>query len=314
MKVGIPRTLSYYTYYPMWKTFLEKLGVEVVISDPTSKQILDDGMREAVADACVPIKLYHGHVINLINRVDYIFIPRMVSVGEEDTFCPKFLGLPDMITCSLKNLPNLITTRIDLKKGKLELYKVFYNLGTLFTRNIIQIIKAAKASINSLSEYSRGFIEGGIPPLNLKRDDIKGDITLAVLGYPYMLYDPYLSLDLIKKLLSLGVSVVTPEMLSRTQKERQAPKLRKTLFWHYSNDVMRTVHHYFEYGGIDGIIHVTAFSCGPDFIVDKLIELEARERNIPFLTITFDEHTGEEGLRTRLEAFIDMLRLRRTAV
>ena len=82
MKVGIPRTLSYYTYYPMWKTFLEKLGVEVIISDPTSKQILDDGMREAVADA-VPIKLYHGHVINLINKVDYIFGPRMVSEGEK---------------------------------------------------------------------------------------------------------------------------------------------------------------------------------------------------------------------------------------
>ena len=161
MKVGIPRTLSYYTYYPMWKTFFEKLGVEVIISDPTSKQILDDGMREAVADACVPIKLYHGHVINLINKVDYIFIPRMVSVGREDTFCPKFLGLPDMITCSLENLPNLITTRIDLKKGKLELLKVFYSVGSIFTKHFT-IIKAARASMISLRNIIKVF-EGGIP-------------------------------------------------------------------------------------------------------------------------------------------------------
>jgi predicted nucleotide-binding protein (sugar kinase/HSP70/actin superfamily) len=62
---------------------------------------------------------------------------------------------------------------------------------------------------------------------------------------------------------------------------------------------------------VDGIIHITAFGCGPDFIVDKLMELEARSRNMPYLTITLDEQTGQEGLNTRLEAFVDMLKIKR---
>jgi predicted nucleotide-binding protein (sugar kinase/HSP70/actin superfamily) len=47
-------------------------------------------------------------------------------------------------------------------------------------------------------------------------------------------------------------------------------------------------------------------------MADKIIELEARQRGkVPFLSITIDEHTGEAGLITRLEAFVDMLRFRR---
>jgi predicted nucleotide-binding protein (sugar kinase/HSP70/actin superfamily) len=41
------------------------------------------------------------------------------------------------------------------------------------------------------------------------------------------------------------------------------------------------------------------------------MELEAKERNVPFLTVAFDEHTGQEGVNTRLEAFIDMLKRRK---
>lgn len=63
---------------------------------------------------------------------------------------------------------------------------------------------------------------------------------------------------------------------------------------------------------VDGVIHVTAFACGPDAMVDRLMELEAKKRGqIPFMSIMVDEHTGEAGIRTRIEAFVDMLRYRR---
>jgi predicted nucleotide-binding protein (sugar kinase/HSP70/actin superfamily) len=40
MRVGIPRALFYYHYYPLWRAFLETLDVEVVVSPPTSQNIL----------------------------------------------------------------------------------------------------------------------------------------------------------------------------------------------------------------------------------------------------------------------------------
>lgn len=71
MKIGIPRALAYYAYYPFLNTFFEKLGLEVIVSDETTKEIMDMGIQDTITDACVPIKLFHGHVRNLMERVDY---------------------------------------------------------------------------------------------------------------------------------------------------------------------------------------------------------------------------------------------------
>ncbi|MHA1830764.1 MAG: acyl-CoA dehydratase activase-related protein, partial [Candidatus Helarchaeota archaeon] len=44
-RIGIPRSLLYYKYFPLWKTFLEELGVEIVLSDRTNSKIIDIGGR-----------------------------------------------------------------------------------------------------------------------------------------------------------------------------------------------------------------------------------------------------------------------------
>ena len=117
MRVGIPRTLSYFTFYPLWKPFFETLGAEVIVSPESNKELLDDGVRNTVTDACVPIKLFHGHVAALIDKVDILFMPRLVSLDGKSTLCPKFLGLPDMVKYSIAGLPEIIENRLDLKKG-----------------------------------------------------------------------------------------------------------------------------------------------------------------------------------------------------
>ncbi|MCK8827833.1 acyl-CoA dehydratase activase-related protein [Natroniella acetigena] len=121
VKIGIPKTLAYYVYFPLWKTFLEELGVKIVLSDDTSREIIDAGVKETVNDACVLIiKLFHGHVLNLKDRVDYLFIPRLISLNGQTIYCPKFLGLPDIIASSLDDLPPILAPDIDLRKGLLN--------------------------------------------------------------------------------------------------------------------------------------------------------------------------------------------------
>ncbi|MEG3070657.1 MAG: hypothetical protein RQM92_07405 [Candidatus Syntrophopropionicum ammoniitolerans] len=47
-------------------------------------------------------------------------------------------------------------------------------------------------------------------------------------------------------------------------------------------------------------------------MLNKFIELEAKQHgDIPFMTLMIDEHTGEAGMTTRLEAFVDMVRRRK---
>jgi len=311
MKVGIPRALSYYAYYPFFVSFFKKLGIDVVVSDETTKEIMDMGVQEAITDACVPIKLFHGHVRNLMDRVDLVFVPRLVSVNHEATFCPKFLGLPDMVACSIPRFDNMLEVRIDLKKSRFELFKICMKLAMKFKKGFFTAYNAYLNACFSLKKYFQQFLQGGIPPLGIGGQNKNNTISLAVVGYPYILYDPYLSLNLINKLIKMGVYVVTPEMISKQEKQNQAGKVKKTLFWTFSNEVIRTAYSLFESKKVDGIIHVTAFGCGPDFIVDKLMEIDAKKCNMPFLTVTIDEHTGEEGLNTRLEAFVDMLKIKK---
>ncbi len=323
VKIGIPRALAYYAYYPFWKEFFEKLGLETVISQLTTKQVLDNGIKEAVTDACVPVKLFHGHVLDLKDKADYIFIPRLVSINKEDsvTFCPKFLGLPNMIKASIAGLPPLLDVRVDLKKGKGELFRICYRVGKKFGAGIWNVIQAFRSGLKTQDRYQSllnqqytpvealRIIDGGEEaPLNSSEQDLR----FAVLGFPYTIYDKFVNVDILNKLRKLGIKVLTAEMVPPQILLQQAKKVPKNLFWNFSNQVLRAALYYLDNNKVDGIIHVTAFGCGPDAMVDKLIELEAKQRGkVPFMSITIDEQTGEAGLMTRIEAFVDMLTLRR---
>ena len=37
-----------------------------------------------------PGKNFNGHVIDLKDKVDYVFVPKMMSVYEKEYICPKF--------------------------------------------------------------------------------------------------------------------------------------------------------------------------------------------------------------------------------
>src|SRR4030067_226238 len=96
IKVGIPRALLYYQYHPMWQTFFEELGAEVIVSPATTQAMLTAGASRVVADTCLPVKVFLGHVISLVDKCDWMFIPAIRSVESKVYNCSKFLGLPDM--------------------------------------------------------------------------------------------------------------------------------------------------------------------------------------------------------------------------
>lgn len=118
IRIGIPRALAYYSFFPQWKTFFEELGAEVVLSPPTNKHIVNEGIRDTVTDACIPIKVYHGHVASLADKADYLFVPRIAGLDADATLCPKFLGLPEMIRASVKGIPPLLSPRLDVRDGR----------------------------------------------------------------------------------------------------------------------------------------------------------------------------------------------------
>ncbi|MCL6634546.1 MAG: acyl-CoA dehydratase activase-related protein [Peptococcaceae bacterium] len=326
VKVGIPSALLYFLYYPMWQAFFSEIGVQVVTSGKTTKSILDKGVREALADACVPVKLFFGHVMEIKDRVDCLFIPRVVCLNGKTVYCPKFLGLPDMIRHSVENVPPIIDVRMDTRQGRLALLKAYQEVGAHFGAGKITACRAYWKARAAFKRYA-GLLRRGWHPLEAmahldkpaaKRPDRApgSHLKFAVLGYPYAIYDSFISVNVLERLRRLGVDVLTAEnihpFILALQKNCELPK---RLFWTFSDIALKAAHFLFGQGRVDGVLHLTAFGCGPDSLLNKFIELEAKKHhNIPFMTLMIDEHTGEAGVATRLEAFVDMVRRRKEAL
>lgn len=67
----------------------------------------------------------------------------------------------------------------------------------------------------------------------------------------------------------------------------------------------------FANAGVDGIIQVKSFGCTPEIDAIPILQNISRDYNIPILHFSFDSQTGEAGIKTRLEAFYDMVEARK---
>ncbi|MFH1486557.1 MAG: acyl-CoA dehydratase activase-related protein [Chloroflexota bacterium] len=321
-RVGIPQALLYYQYYPMWRTFFEHLGAEVVVSPPTSKQVVSSGSARMVAETCLPTKVFCGHVISLVDRCDCVFVPAIRSIERNVYNCSKFLGLPDLVKAVVPRCPPLLDVDIDVNKGKRTLYASVYRLGRYFTWNPVKVKEASEAAWRAHLDYvalmSRDALT--IPQAvehlfhgngHSSDEGISHDLTIAVIGHPYIIYDEYVNHRLLRRLQSMGVRVATAEMAAVEGLDEGVKKLVGRPYWTYEDEVVGAAGYYFD-APVDGIITVVPFGCGPDSIMTDVVQRYAKRNHTkPVMTLTIDEHTAEAGLITRLEAFLDMIRRRR---
>lgn len=323
--IGIPRALLFYDYYPMWKTFFEELGAQVVTSPATTRRIVDAGVLSTVDEACLPVKTFHGHVADLIGRCDEVFVPRLVSVESRAYICPKFMGLPDMVRQAFKGSCGFLTPCFDLSRSRRKFYRSIWELGRRFTSSPLKVYSAYQKAKRELDRYTAEVARGFTPLEILEGGGTEtqaacaaearvpgGELRIAVLGHPYNIYDRFLSMNILDKVRTLGARPVTPEMLPDSDAEAAAARLPKRLFWTLGRRILGAGIHLAGSGAVNGIIHVMSFGCGPESMVSDLLTREVRRKtSVPIMTLSIDEHTGEAGLLTRIEAFIDMVKFRR---
>ncbi|MGI6091973.1 MAG: hypothetical protein GX348_00060 [Veillonellaceae bacterium] len=294
IRVGIPRCLLFYQYGAIWEKFLRELGAQVIISGDTTRKTMDAGSE--LDEVCLPVKVAFGHVQELAEKVDYLFVPRMISVARGQYTCPKIIGMPDLLRMNMAGLPPIIDVNIDLRQRKRNLYKAINDIGILF----------GKGPLVSFYAWHKA--------KQLHRKELaaeNGQKKVALIGHPYIIHDRQLSMDVINRLHKLQFNVVTPEMVDSQKADQAAKVLGKKLFWSYSHHMAGAALAYMQPDNkVDGIIFLTSFSCGPDALTAELVGQHAHSRGIPYMLLTVDEHTAEAGFITRLEAFTDMLRRR----
>ncbi|MFW9924499.1 MAG: 2-hydroxyacyl-CoA dehydratase, partial [Candidatus Thorarchaeota archaeon] len=196
------------------------------------------------------------------------------------------------------------------------------SIGFKFTKNPIRIFRAIRKAIKAHNEHYEKLIisdetlkrwENSEIFLNHPPKDIPGEkpVKIALVGHSYVLNDGYSSLDIRKKLQELGADIITSEQMPRHLIEEQMAKLDFNMYFDYEREILGTIMHFLESKTVDGIIHMMIFSCGPDSIAGEMASRFAkRDQHVQLLQLVLDDLTAEAGLKTRVEAFVDMLKRR----
>lgn len=316
--------MLWFKYGPGWQAFFRELGAEVVISPPTNKQLLDRAALLAVDEACLPAKLVYGHIDWLKGRCDFIFLPRMVSEKPWTKMCPKHMGVPDMVRAGVEGLPPIISPTIDLSKEKRKaLLKAALEAAGPITKDKRKVKRALEEGLRTYRRY-RALLHKGLDAFSAARAALRGeepeppapagDVTVAVIGHEYNVHDKFVNLELVDHLRGLGAFVLTAERVPEEVSEAVSDaSLRKPLYWSYEKHIMGAAYYLARRGEVDGVIILTAFGCGPDSLVTEIMVRDLERMEVPVLFLTFDEHSGEAGILTRVEAFVDLLLRRKRA-
>lgn len=160
-------------------------------------------------------------------------------------------------------------------------------------------------------------------------DSQRNCLKVGLVGEIYLLLEPFANFDLERHLGRLGVEVERSIYLSEwvnehlflglvrgvpnseEAKRKAQPYLNHFVGGHGQETVGQAID--FQDQGFDGIIQVAPFTCMPEIVARSQFGQIGQERDLPILSLVIDEHAGEAGLVTRLEAFVDLLRRRNMA-
>jgi predicted nucleotide-binding protein (sugar kinase/HSP70/actin superfamily) len=313
-RIGIPRALMFYRYLPLWRAFLERLGWRVVVSD---------GVRQKekiiyFEDSCLPMKLLVTHAAQLKDKVDHLFIPRLVSIHSTYIMCPKFRGAPDIVRIATEGNVSIIDETVDLRKGGASLLQSFLKIGEKLGTSRQEGKRAFREAEKCFSKFQAECVDrinrlptGQVFEMSVPTPPAgrKSPLRIAFIGHPYNLFDIDINKDLIALAKSLGMEIITSDLLSEKEIDREVSGLSKEIYWSSGREIVGSLFHFLS-GGVDGVVFLSSFKCGIDALLQEFIKRRLKVRggsSIPLLILSLDEHTGREGLTTRLEAFRDVV-------
>jgi len=146
----------------------------------------------------------------------------------------------------------------------------------------------------------------------------KDVLKVGVVGELYVLMEPFSNYFLEKELASYGIEVHRYITVSHLLKKRRMhnQKLAKTaseyLKYHLGADGTESVVTAKELAEqkFDGVIHIKPFGCMPEVNAMPMLQRISTEYKMPVLYFSFDSQTSETGIKTRIEAFYDMLTMK----
>jgi predicted nucleotide-binding protein (sugar kinase/HSP70/actin superfamily) len=286
MKVGVPRALLYHRYGRFWERFLSGLGVEVVVSRRTDKVLLQNGLGRVSSEVCLPIKIMAGHIEELAGQIDVLFLPRLMWLEDKLYACPKMIGIVDIARMMLGGRVRIVAPKI---QGSLWL--PHFSAGMELCHDPVRVIRAFAQARRFLPAHDQ------VPDFPV------GEKRVALIGHFYNLGDDFISRPMVDTFTGHGYRICTKDELPGRVLRSRAGFARK-IRWVYERELYNAFR--FLVDKVNGVCMIVSMGCGPDSLVAEFMREEAQQRDIPFLQLVIDEHTGTAGIVTRIEAFLEL--------
>lgn len=153
-------------------------------------------------------------------------------------------------------------------------------------------------------------------------------LRVGIVGDIYMMIEPSVNHRMEVLLGNLGVEVcrsifisdwllhsVNPHkkhLYKKSMLEAGYPYLKDFIGGHGLDSVANTV--LYAQKGYDGVIQIMPMTCMPEIVALSILPEVHNQHGIPMLNMVLDEHSGEVGFATRIEAFIDLLEKRKEKI
>ncbi len=308
-QIYMPQALHFYAYNPFWQHFFNALGITLTPVAGDNHVMTNYARKYALSDCCFPVKLAAGRVIHALeHHRSPVFLPYHIQdqtnpKATNSFFCPLSQAFPSLLKSTL-NIhgidPSLVLSPVvdyskDDRWNIRELTKV---LGARYRISRKEIGHAWHQAKNGQDECIKKLMRSR--RVNPVSNETPQKPVFVLIGRSYNLLDELLNLDLPKTIARYGYDVVPMDMLPIDRKD--LPSGYQDMYWSYGQKIVVACRYILARPGVYPIF-LTNFNCGPDSFLLSVFEREMKDK--PSLILELDEHGGDGGYVTRLEAFFD---------
>ena len=347
-KISFPR---FGNYLVPFEYFIKKVfDAEFMTPPPLTKKTLELGSRHSPDFVCSPFKFQLGNYIEALENGADTLVQiggpcRLGYYGELHEQILKDLGYEfNFINLANMNIYNPKSVWTELKKynDKLSLttitatvlicIKMIENMDELeaFIRENIGFEKEEGSFDKIYNEYLKNLKKirnrKELKKLykecfdNLKKIELnkpKKLLKVGIVGEYYTIMEPFSNHFIERELASKNISIKRTMNISLTVFDRKLEKIFKRIKKYVKYDIGATAIYTVDAAlsmakeGYDGIIHLKSFGCTPEIDTMTVLQNISNDYKIPILYFSFDSQTSETGIKTRLEAFNDMIVMRK---
>lgn len=338
-------------YSVAFKYICEKgFEVKYLTPPPITKKTLELGSKNSPDYVCAPFKYCLGCYLEVLNQGATCLMQiyggcRLNFYGElaeqiltDMGYEFKFFNMAEIDFSSPKSIfehfkiinPNMSIVKIaSAMPVTIKIIKIIdqfddyirHNIG--FEVNEGEFDKVYKEFLSKLENISNGKELKKITKeywkriTSIKLNKPAKTIKVGMIGDYYTVQEPFSNYFIEKELAKFGMEIYRSMNLTNTiihSKFKNSMKIAKKYAKYFLGATTNyTIAEALEFAkmGCDGIIQVKSFGCTPEIDAMPILQNISRDYNIPILHFSFDSQTSETGVKTRLEAFYDMVEARK---